>query len=147
MYVPKESGMLKIHVQNLKSRIFERVHLKVCFTRLKPVTKGLEVVRVQMAAEMRNGNCVCRTKQQMSTNDIDTTLSTPFLIYFLIYFMFIKELTFIINSSYCFSDPGGSFKIMGISLCLNHQLRTFHSSFTPHPLRIRDFWIRLQRSQ
>ena len=40
-----------------------------------------------------------------------------------------------------------SFKIMGISLCLHHQLRTFHSSFTPHPLRIRDFWIRLQKSQ
>ena len=40
-----------------------------------------------------------------------------------------------------------SFKIMGISLCLHHQLRTFHSSFTPHPLRIKDFWIRLQRSQ
>ena len=28
VYVPKESGMLKVHVQNLKSRIFDKVHLK-----------------------------------------------------------------------------------------------------------------------
>ena len=42
-----------------------------------------------------------------STNDIDTTQGTPFLIYFLSVFMFIKELAFIINQSCCFSDPGG----------------------------------------
>ena len=38
--------MLKKHVQYLKSRIFDKVHLKVCFIRQKPVTEGLEVVRV-----------------------------------------------------------------------------------------------------
>ena len=54
MYVPKKGGMLKIHVQNLKSRFFDKVHLKICFIRSKPVTEGLEVVRVQMAAEMGN---------------------------------------------------------------------------------------------
>ena len=54
IYVAKESGMLKIHVQNLKSRFFDKVHLKICFIRSKPVTEGLEVVRVQMAAEMGN---------------------------------------------------------------------------------------------
>ena len=52
VYVPKESGMLKVHVQNLKSRIFDKVHLKVCFIGEKPLTEGLEVVGVQMAAEM-----------------------------------------------------------------------------------------------
>ena len=54
MYVPKKGGMLKIHVQNLKSRFFDKVHLKICLIRSKPVTEGLEVVRVQMAAEMGN---------------------------------------------------------------------------------------------
>ena len=50
-------------------------------------------------------NCVWRTKQQRSTNDIDTSQgTTTFLIYFLTVFMFIKELAFIINSSCCFSD-------------------------------------------
>ena len=46
--------MLKVHVQNLKSRIFDKVHLKVCFIRQKPLTEGLEVLGVQMAAEMGN---------------------------------------------------------------------------------------------
>ena len=36
-------------------------------------------------------------KQQRSTNDMDTIQGTPFLIYFLSVFMFIKELAFIIN--------------------------------------------------
>ena len=76
------SRNLKIHAQYLKSGIFDKVHLKVCFIRQKPVTEGLEVVRVQMGK-----NCVWRTKQQRSTNDIDTNqgtiVGTPFLIYFL----------------------------------------------------------------
>ena len=91
-YWLNENRMLKIHVQYLKSRIFDKVHLKVCFIREKTVTEGLEVVRVKMGR-----NCVWRTKQQRSTNDIDTTRGTPFLIYFLTVFIFIKELAFIIN--------------------------------------------------
>ena len=53
MHLPKERGMLKIHVQNLKSRIFDKVHLKVCFIRYKTVTERLEVVRVQMGEKLR----------------------------------------------------------------------------------------------
>ena len=74
-YWLNENRMLKIHVQYLKSRIF--------------VTDGLEVVRVKMGK-----NCFSRTKQQRSTNDIDTTQGTPFLIYFLTVFMLVKELAF-----------------------------------------------------
>ena len=40
-----------------------------------------------------------KAKQQMSINYIDTTQGTPFLIYFLTVFMFIKELALIINLS------------------------------------------------
>ena len=54
IYVAKESGMLKIHVQNHKSRIFDKVHLKVCFIRSISVTEGLGVVIIQMEAEMGN---------------------------------------------------------------------------------------------
>ena len=61
---------------------------------------------------MGNWNCFWRTKRKRSTNDIDTTQGTPFLIYFLTVFMFIKELAFIINSSCCFSE-GGKGGILG----------------------------------
>ena len=33
------------------------------------------------------------------------------------------------------------FKTIGISFCWNHHLGTFHSSFTPHPSRMRDFLL------
>ena len=45
----------------------DKVHLKVCFILQQPVTEGLKVVRVQMGKD-----CVWRSKQQMSTNNIDT---------------------------------------------------------------------------
>ena len=79
MYVPKESGMLKIHVQNLKSRIFDKVHLKVCFIDKNPLLRGWKLL---------NLNCVWRTKQQRCTKDMDTTLSTPFVnLYFDLFYV------------------------------------------------------------
>ena len=57
------SRMLKIHVQYLKSRIFDKVHLKVCFIRYKTVTERVEVVRVQMGEKLRLANQTTRVSK------------------------------------------------------------------------------------
>jgi len=58
--------MLKVHVQYLKSR-------------KKTLSEGLEVV------QSSNGeNCVWRTKQERSINNIDINQGSPFFIYFFI---------------------------------------------------------------
>ena len=66
-YWLNESRNLKIHVQYLKSRIFDKVHLKVCFIRYKTVTEGLEVVRVQMGGKTAFGEPNNKGQQMIST--------------------------------------------------------------------------------
>ena len=62
-YWLNENRVLKIHVQYLKSRIFDKVHLKVCFIRYKTVTERVEVVRVQMGEKLRLANQTTRVSK------------------------------------------------------------------------------------
>ena len=64
----RKAGMLKVHVQNLKSRIFDKVHLKVCLLDKNPLLRGWKLLEFKWQLKWGNETALRLANQTTKVN-------------------------------------------------------------------------------